>query len=94
MKHFKILICAALAVCLCFGAVACSEGFDPQSASIEQLNDAFDAFFKGDLDTVYNDEDNGKISYWKSGKIEPDLESLWRLADFFDVTIDELVGRQ
>lgn len=35
-----------------------------------------------------------KISYWESGKIEPDLESLWRLADFFDVTIDELVGRQ
>ena len=35
-----------------------------------------------------------KISYWESGKIEPDLESLWRLADFFDVTIDELVDRQ
>ena len=35
-----------------------------------------------------------KISYWESGKIEPDLESLWRLADFLDVTIDELVGRQ
>lgn len=35
-----------------------------------------------------------KVSYWESGKIEPDLESLWRLADFFDVTIDELVGRQ
>ena len=35
-----------------------------------------------------------KVSYWESGKIEPDLESLWKLADFFDVTIDELVGRQ
>ena len=35
-----------------------------------------------------------KISYWESGKIEPDLESLWRLADFFDVTIDELFCRQ
>lgn len=35
-----------------------------------------------------------KVSYWESGKIEPDLESLWNLADFFDVTIDELVGRQ
>lgn len=34
-----------------------------------------------------------KVSYWESGKIEPDLESLWKLADFFDVTIDELVGR-
>ena len=34
-----------------------------------------------------------KISYWESGKIQPDLESLWAIADLFDVTIDELIGR-
>ena len=34
-----------------------------------------------------------KVSYWESGKIEPDLESLWLIADYFNITIDELVGR-
>ena len=35
-----------------------------------------------------------KISYWESGKTEPDLYSLWKLADFFDVSIDYLLGRK
>ena len=35
-----------------------------------------------------------KISYWESGKIEPDLDSLWLIADFFNITIDELLGRE
>ena len=34
------------------------------------------------------------ISSWLSGKKEPSIESLWKLADFFDVSIDELVGRK
>lgn len=34
-----------------------------------------------------------KVSYWESGKIEPDLDTLIALAEFFDVSIDELVGR-
>lgn len=34
-----------------------------------------------------------KISYWESGKIEPDLDSLIAVADIFDISIDELVGR-
>lgn len=34
-----------------------------------------------------------KVSYWESGNVEPDLESLWKIADIFHVTIDELVGR-
>ena len=34
-----------------------------------------------------------KVSYWESGKIEPDLEDLWKIADFFDITVDELIGR-
>ena len=35
-----------------------------------------------------------KISYWESGKVEPDLENLWRIADFFSISIDELIGRR
>ena len=35
-----------------------------------------------------------KVSHWESGKIEPDLASLWKLADFFDVSIDYLLGRK
>ena len=34
------------------------------------------------------------LSSWLSGKKEPSIESLWKLADFFDVSIDELVGRK
>lgn len=34
-----------------------------------------------------------KVSHWESGKIEPDLSSLWTIADFFDVTVDFLIGR-
>ena len=34
------------------------------------------------------------ISSWLSGKKEPSIESLWKLADYFDVSIDELVGRK
>lgn len=34
-----------------------------------------------------------KVSYWESGKVEPDLENLWKICDFFDISIDELIGR-
>lgn len=34
-----------------------------------------------------------KVSYWETGKIEPNLEDLWKIADFFGVSIDELIGR-
>lgn len=33
------------------------------------------------------------ISNWISGKKEPSIDSLWRLADFFDITVDYLIGR-
>ncbi|MDR1093821.1 MAG: helix-turn-helix domain-containing protein, partial [Clostridiales bacterium] len=25
-----------------------------------------------------------KVSYWESGRIEPDLDALWQIADYFD----------
>ncbi len=34
------------------------------------------------------------ISEWEKGKIEPTLSYLWKIADFFDVSIDFLVGRK
>lgn len=33
-----------------------------------------------------------KISYWESGKIEPDIDTLIDIANFFDVSVDELIG--
>lgn len=35
-----------------------------------------------------------KISYWESGKVEPDLDSLLMIAEYFNVTTDELLGRE
>lgn len=34
------------------------------------------------------------ISNYEIGRNTPDIETLWELADIFDVTIDELVGRE
>lgn len=33
------------------------------------------------------------VSQWELGIIEPTLTMLWRLADLFDVSVDELIGR-
>jgi len=35
-----------------------------------------------------------KVSYWECGKIEPNLEDLWKLSDFFQVTVDFLIGKE
>lgn len=35
-----------------------------------------------------------KVSYWENGDVEPDIEMLCCIADFFEVTMDELVGRE
>lgn len=35
-----------------------------------------------------------KISYWETGKIEPNLTDLCRIAECFDVTTDYLLGRK
>ena len=34
------------------------------------------------------------VSYLELGKVEPDLQTLWKVADFFDVSIDCLLGRK
>ena len=34
------------------------------------------------------------VSQWEKGFIEPTMTFLWRLADLFDVSLDELVGRK
>ena len=33
------------------------------------------------------------VSQWENGIIEPTLTFLWRLADLFEVSVDELIGR-
>lgn len=33
-----------------------------------------------------------RISYWETGKVEPDLLSLCKIAEFFSVSLDYLVG--
>lgn len=32
-----------------------------------------------------------RISYMEQGKVEPDLETLIDIADFFEITVDELI---
>ena len=34
------------------------------------------------------------ICNWLKGKKEPSIESLWKIADYFDVTVDYLIGRE
>ena len=34
------------------------------------------------------------VSQWENGQIEPTLTFLWRLADLFEVSVDELIGRK
>ena len=34
-----------------------------------------------------------KVSYWETEKIEPDISSLWKLSDYFSVSIDYLIGK-
>ena len=35
-----------------------------------------------------------KVSYWENGKVEPDIDMLWEIADLFEISIDELIGRE
>lgn len=38
--------------------------------------------------------DQTSISYWENGKTKPDFENQQLLADYFNVTIDYLLGRE
>ena len=35
-----------------------------------------------------------KISYWESEKIEPDLTSICKICDYFEVSADYILGRK
>ena len=35
-----------------------------------------------------------KVSYWEAGKVEPDIDTLWQIADLFEISVDELIGRE
>lgn len=35
-----------------------------------------------------------RVSYWEKGIIEPDLETLLDIADFFQITVDELIRKE
>lgn len=34
------------------------------------------------------------VSYLETGQVEPDLSMLWKIADFFGVSTDFLIGRK
>ena len=36
---------------------------------------------------------NQTVSFWESGKREPDLDTLIRIADYFGVSVDFLLGK-
>lgn len=35
-----------------------------------------------------------KVSHWETSNVEPDIDTLWTLADIFDVSVDFLIGRR
>ena len=37
---------------------------------------------------------NQTVSFWESGSREPDMDTLIEIADYFDVSIDYLLGRE
>ena len=34
-----------------------------------------------------------KISYWERGDVDPDMYSLCKISDFFEVSVDYLIGK-
>lgn len=40
------------------------------------------------------DSNKTTIARWEYGERQPTIENLWKMADFFDISIDELVGRK
>lgn len=48
---------------------------------------------QGQLAAHFN-SDKSLISNYEKGKNVPDIFKMWELADIFDITLDELVGRE
>lgn len=46
-----------------------------------------------DIAKIINKTKSG-YGYYETGRIEPDIKTLCKLADFYHVTLDELVGRE
>lgn len=54
------------------------------------------------IEKNFNQENLGKvfgatkaiISRWESGEFEPDFVTLEKLADFFEISIDSLLGKE
>lgn len=46
-----------------------------------------------DLAVTFSTTDSN-VSGWESGKWQPDINTLFSLADYFDVSIDYLLGRE
>ena len=63
--------------------------FSEQLKNLRKSWDLTQAKLADALDTTQRN-----ISYLESGKVEPDLQTLWKIADFFDVSIDFLLGRK
>lgn len=61
------------------------------SANLKSLREAA-GLRQADLAQLLNTTQR-KISYWENGKIEPDIESLWKIADIFHISVDELIGK-
>ena len=59
---------------------------------LRQLRKEYDLTQKQLADKLETTQRN--ISYMEVGKVEPDLLTLWKVADFFDVSIDDLIGRK
>lgn len=36
----------------------------------------------------------GNLCDWEKGRTEPDIDKIIRLADYFDVSVDDLLGRE
>lgn len=59
---------------------------------LRQLRKGFGITQKQLADALETTQRN--VSYLELGNVEPDLQTLWKIADFFDVSIDFLLGRK
>lgn len=58
---------------------------------IKELRDEFQITQKSLADLLSNSQRN--VSNWESGASEPDCETILKIADIFQISLDELFGR-